>query len=255
MTRSEHIPVVFLNAFPVSRIQWEPLVARLADSSAGDRDIVTFDMPGLGDMPMTNASPSLDLIADAAVAAMREATGHEAAHWVGCSMGGYVAMAVAQRHPEAIAGLGLMATRSTADSDEARRRRLDLAEAMESEVHPPDPQAMAAPLVGRTDDEGTAIREAVASDIAKHSGQAIAWGQRAMAVRPDRTEVLRSLDVPAVVMVGDLDTITTEHDAALVADALETVPVVLSGVGHLCAWEDPDAVARGLMPLWEVGAR
>src|SRR5690606_30443764 len=114
--------------------------------------------------------------------------------------------------------------------------------------HPPDPMAMAAPLVGRTDARGESIRQAVAADIARHPGAAVAWGQRAMAARPDRTEVLRGLDVPAVVMVGDLDSITTPQDAAHLADALDTSHVVLSGVGHLCAWEDPEAVAHALTP-------
>ena len=96
-----------LNAFPVDRSQWEGLIAALVDAGTVTGDIIAFDIPGIGEMPMTDEDPSLELIADAAVVAMREATGHQAAIWVGCSMGGYIALAVAEREPTAVAGLGL----------------------------------------------------------------------------------------------------------------------------------------------------
>ncbi|HZL80840.1 MAG TPA: alpha/beta fold hydrolase, partial [Demequina sp.] len=115
-------PLVLLNAFPLDREQWEPLLAAL-DASVGD--IITFDSPGIGDMPASPSDPSIDLIADAAVAALREATGSQDAIWVGCSMGGYVAMAVLERHPDAVAGLGLIGTRAGADTAQAHARRLE----------------------------------------------------------------------------------------------------------------------------------
>ncbi len=87
-------------------------------------DIITFDPPASATCRPHPASPSLELIADAAVAALREATGSRDAIWVGCSMGGYVAMAVLERHPDAVAGLGLIGTRASADTQEARERRL-----------------------------------------------------------------------------------------------------------------------------------
>ena len=71
-----------------------------------------------------------------------------------------------------------------------------------------------------------------------------------MAARPDRTEVLRGVDAPAVVVIGENDAITPRADAEAMATALEVEPVVLPGVGHLAAFEDPDAVARALAPLF-----
>lgn len=243
-------PIVLLNAFPVSRVQWEDLIDLWAQSEVGDRDILTFDMPGIGDMPATEAQPSLDLIADAAVAAMREATGHSSAVWVGCSMGGYVAMSVVHRHADAVAGLGLVATTSLADTDQARQDRLTLAESVETAEHVPDPHAMARRLVGRDDKHGQAVLEAVTRDIARHSGSAVAWGQRAMAARPDRTGVLTTLDAPAVVVLGERDRVISAERAAPMAQALSVEPVVIEHVGHLCAWEDPQQTAAALADLF-----
>ena len=143
---------------------------------------------------------------------MREVTGRDAAVWVGCSMGGYIAMAVAERHPDAVAGLGLLGTKSTADTEEARAKRLEIADAVDGEPGHPDPRAAAEGLVGTQGERREPLVAAIADNVARHSGEGIAWGQRAMAARPDRTEVLRGLDVPAVVAVGSLDCLGVDGD-------------------------------------------
>ena len=243
----EAVPVVLLNAFPVDRAQWEPLIAAWGDRARGD--VITFDMPGIGEMPLTDEEPGLELIADAAVLAMREATGARAAVWIGCSMGGYVAMAVAERSADAVAGLGLIATRASADEDDARAAREDAAAAAESAGGHPDAQGAAEGLVGTQGPARDELVEWVAGNIAKHVGDGIAWGQRAMAARPDRLEVLRGLDCPAVVVAGEQDGIVPRERMQEVAAALDVELVVIEGAGHLAALEDPVEVARVLAPL------
>src|SRR6188768_691287 len=190
MTAVPHgTPLVLLNAFPVDRSQWEGLIEALADVAQGD--IIAFDMPGIGEMPLTEEEPSLELIADAAVVAMREATGHQAAIWIGCSMGGYIAMAVAEREPTAVAGLGLICTRSTADSPAEAQRRRDLADSLDGVTKHPAPRKVAEDLVGTQGHARVAMVAEIEANVARIGGDAIAWGQRAMADRPDRTEVLR----------------------------------------------------------------
>lgn len=245
--QSNGTPVVFLNAFPLDRRQWDPLLAELGREVRGD--IITFDMPGIGEMPLTEEEPSLELIADAAVLAMREATGADAAIWVGCSMGGYVAMAVAERWPDAVAGLGLLATKSVADTEEAAAGRREMAAGLDGADRVPDPRAMAENLVGARDERREALVAEVEANIASHHGDGVAWGQRAMAARPDRTAVLRDVDAPAVVVAGELDTVVAEEHMLTVAEALETELVVIAGAGHLVALEDPPAVAASLRPL------
>jgi pimeloyl-ACP methyl ester carboxylesterase len=240
-------PIVFLNAFPVSRAQWEPLLASLGSNL--DRDVITFDMPGIGDMPPSDEEPSLTLIADAAVAAMREATGWTSALWLGCSMGGYVAMAVAERSPQAVAGLALMGTKSTADSVAAREARLSLAERLDGLTSHPDPAGAAEGLVGTVGPGRSALVAAVTADIASHAAAGIAWGQRAMAARPDRTEVLRNVDAPTVVMRGEHDGIVSAADADHLADALGLAAITIAGAGHLVAFEAPALVAEALSAL------
>ena len=236
-------PLVLVNAFPVDRAQWDDMVEALAELDAPLGDIITFDVPGIGDMPIPDEDPSLEIIADAATLAMREVTGEDAALWVGSSMGGYIAMAVAERHPDAVAGLVLIGTKASADTTEGREKRLKLAEDLQGAPHAPDPVAMAEPLIGMQGAGREGLVAWVAENIARHSGKGIAWGQRAMADRPDRLQVLAQLEVPAAVVRGEHDSIASHEDALSMANALGVEVNTVPGVGHLTALEASRAVA------------
>jgi len=244
--RRVDVPLVFLNAFPLDSEQWEPLLAVL-DAQVGD--IITFDPPGIGEMPVTQEDPSLDLIADAAVAAMREATGSVNALWVGCSMGGYVAMAVLERHPDAVAGIGLLATRASADGAAAKARRLEAATAAMAHDGLADPESVARGLLGAFSREREALLQATSDNIGRQRGEGVAWCQLAMAARPARLEVLRGTDVPAFVARGDQDELSTDDEASEMADALGVELNRIGAAGHLLAVEAPEAVARLIAEL------
>jgi len=239
--RRTNVPLVFLNAFPLDSEQWEPLLAVL-DAPVGD--IMTFDPPGIGEMPATREDPSLELIADAAVAAMREVTGSADALWVGCSMGGYVAMAVLERHPDAVAGIGLLATRAVADTESGKARRLEAATAAMAHDGLVDPADTAHGLLGAFSGERESLVLSTAANVARQRGEGVAWCQLAMAGRPSRLEVLRASDVPAFVARGDQDGLTTDDEAAEMADALGVELTRIGAAGHLLAVEAPEAVAR-----------
>ncbi len=243
------IPLVLLNAFPADKEQWEPLLALLEDSGAALGDIITFDPPGIGDMPATDEMPSLDLIADAAVVAMREVTGSKAALWVGCSMGGYIAMAVLERHADAVAGLGLLGTRATVDAPEGVQRRLEAATAAREHDGLADPSATAKALLGVSSHQDAALLAAITANLARQHGNGIAWGQEAMASRPGRLDVLEGSDIPAFVARGVEDTITSVQDAEAMARALGVQALEVEAAGHLLATEKPEVVAALIFDL------
>ena len=233
-------PLVLLNAFPLDREQWEPVLAAL-DTPVGD--IITFDPPGIGDMPASDSEPSLSLIADAAVAAMREVTGSRDAIWVGSSMGGYVAMAVLQRHADAVAGLGLIGTRASADVEQVHARRLAAAEEAAELGRVADPQQTAEGLLGAAARADARLLASVTANVARQPGEAIAWNQRAMAARPDRLAALASCNAPSFVVRGGDDGLTTAQEADAMAQALGVDVTVVEGAGHLVHVERPEVIA------------
>jgi pimeloyl-ACP methyl ester carboxylesterase len=252
--RAGSLPLVLLHGFPLDHRMWLDVTALLA----GDPTVLVPDLPGFGASPVGEdvarvvggEGPSIDVMADGVAATLR-AAGIDGSVVAGLSMGGYVAMALVERHPDLVVGLGLLDTKSTADSDEARANRLRVADAVLSESSTDPVLGMRTTLLGETSRAGRPdLVEHLEDWITDQGPRGIAWAQRAMAARPDRTEVLRAFAGPATVVVGEQDELSpidaARHMAVALADARL---VVVPGAGHMTAIENPEPVAVALGDL------
>lgn len=240
------LPLVLLHGFPLDHRMWDAV----ADALPAGRAVHAVDLPGTpgnaDDLPEPGLEVSADLVAE-----VLRAAGVESAVIAGLSMGGYVALALVERHPELVAGLALVDTKSTADAPEAHANRLRIADEAETTGTVDPVRPMAGSLLGETT---RAARPELADEIAAWIDQqepaGIAWSQRAMAARPDRSDVLRAFRGPVAVVVGDEDTVTPVEAAEhLVATADGARLVVVPQAGHLSAVEQPAAVAAALADL------
>lgn len=241
-------PLVLLHAFPVDHRMWVPLAALLP----GTGPVLAVDLPGMGASPVPGpdtGDPTLDDAADAVATAVR-AAGHSRAVVAGLSMGGYVTLALAERHPDLLAGLALLDTKSVPDQAAAVENRLRVAATAETTGSVDVVLQMATGLLGA--DNRSARPDLVARMtgwITDQRPEGIAWSQRAMAARGDRTAVLRGWDRPALVVVGDQDDAAPVEQAQHMAEALRIDPVVVVGAGHMTAVEAPAEVAAALGDL------
>lgn len=235
-------PLLLLHAFPLDHRMWDAVETLLT----GFPGVFAPDLPG----DLVHGEPSLEAVADAAAEQLR-AAGIERVVVGGLSMGGYIALALLERHPDLVAGLALIDTKSTADAPEALANRLRIADEVETSGTVDAVRPMSGVLLGETT---RTLRPEVTAVVDRWIGEqnpaAVAWCQRAMAARPDRTDVLRAFDGPVRVVVGDEDTVTpvaaAEH---LVSAAPHARLVVVPHAGHLTAIEDPAAVAEALSEL------
>ena len=255
------LPVVLVHAFPVHRGLWMGVHASLAagfgaGAGAGAGGgvagpalrLLTPDLPGFGESPRSPVAPSLDAYVDALVDLL-DALSLERVVLGGVSMGGYVSLAFASRHPERLLGLVLADTKASADPVAALDNRLRIAALLESEGTPRVLLEESLPqLLGATTKaDRPHVEDAVRVMVAGVDPLAAAWAQRAMAARVDTFEVLRSLAVPVTVIVGDEDGITPMSDAAaMVATSPGATLTVIRGAGHLSAIENPVAFAAAL---------
>lgn len=244
--QGDGLPIVLLHAFPLDHRMWDDVAAELPPT----RPVHTIDLPGTPGNDEQLPPPSLDTSALRVAETLADA-GIERAVVAGLSMGGYVALALAEQHPELVAGLGLVDTKSVADTPEAAANRLRIAHEVESAGTVDEVRPMARTLVGETT---RAARPEVADRVAAWIGAqppaGVAWSQRAMATRPDRTRVVADLSVPVTVVVGDEDALTPLEQAEhMVAASTTALLVVVPRAGHLSAVEDPDTVADALEEL------
>lgn len=237
------VPLVLLHGFPFDHRMWAGAAVALPQGIRA----IGIDLPGQGHSDLGGLPESLDDAAEAVHRTLRE-QGEGNAVVAGLSMGGYVALALAERHPGFVSGLGLVDTKSTADSEEARARRLHVADAVLN-VQSIDPVlSMPAFVLGPTSTERRrGLFPALEAWIRAQSPTGVAWAQRAMAARPDRTDVLKRYDGPVAVVVGAEDRITPVSDAEHMAHAAQdSALTVVPGVGHMSPVEDPTAVAAAL---------
>jgi pimeloyl-ACP methyl ester carboxylesterase len=229
-------PLVLVHAFPLDRTMWQPQLAALSDIAR----VVAPDLPGFGESP---AAPfSIEGIADT-VAEFLSALGISRAVVCGLSMGGYVALALARKHPDRLAGLILADTRAGVDDSTTRANRTKsialatekgtgaLFEGMLPKVLSEHTHTAKPDVVGRA--RALAARQPAASTAA-----ALA----ALRDRPDANDGLKAIKVPTLVLVGEFDAVTPPLSAAnLSAQIRGSTLIHIPGAGHLSNVENPDA--------------
>jgi pimeloyl-ACP methyl ester carboxylesterase len=224
---------------------WQPLLPRLAPVAAcrvvdhGDAD----DLALMARRLLDAAPPRFAL------------AGH--------SMGGRVALEVMRLAPARVERLALLDTgyraraAGAAGDDEARKRQalLDVARTqgvramalrwVQDMVHP-----------ARLDD--AALIERIVAMFERKSADTFARQVRALLERPDATDVLRSVQVPTLVMCGRADgwAPVAQHEeiAALIPPGVATLRVV-DDAGHMSTMERPDAVADVMLEWLAAPAR
>ena len=235
-----HPALVLLPAYPFDHRMWEGVVRRVEGMP-----IISIDPPGFGDSPAVLDSPSLEVYADLVAQAVLS-RGVTSALVGGCSMGGYAAMAMLQRHPKLVRGLALFGTYAGADTAEKRAHRVELSvQAMVGNLD--SAEGLEGMVAQRTRTEHPEMMEMLTQWVRQPSGEALAWAQRAMAGRPARLDVLREADVTSLVMRGSEDNIVSAEDAREMADALGVEVETIENGGHLLPIEAPGAVARGII--------
>ncbi len=234
------LAVIFLHAFPLDRRMWSRQVEVVA--AAGHRAIAV-DLAGFGSSD--GARSSIDDHAADVVHTLRELR-IDRAVFVGISMGGYVAMAMARRAPETITSLVLADTKSTPDTEAARGKRGEaIVTALTGGVE--------ALLVGGlqslvADDAPAPLRERLRSIAREQSPTGVIATLAALRDRPDSTDALAALSVPVTVIVGTKDVTTPAGDARAMASRMRHATFVeIEGAGHLANLERPDAFDAALL--------
>ena len=111
----EGSPVVLLHGFCENRHMWQSFSHKLSK----EYQVFSPDLPGFGESPLAERELSLEWVADKVNDWLNEINVANAV-FIGHSLGGYVALAYAEKYPEKVMGLGLF--HSTAFADDALKR-------------------------------------------------------------------------------------------------------------------------------------
>ena len=226
-------PVLLIHGFGGNLESWSDLQARLAE----DRRVVAFDLPGHGDSDATGEDWGIAALAGAARDLM-DALAMDRAHVVGHSLGGAVAIMLAEAAPARVAsltligsaGLGPQIDKSYIEGFLAAKRRKDLKPVITRLFS--DERFVTEPLleqmirVKRIDGVEAALRQIAAA--------AFPAGRQAVDLR----SVLSRLPMPTLLIWGEADRIIPSAHA--LGFGRNTV---LPDTGHMAHVEHPADVA------------
>ncbi len=236
-------PLVLLHAFPQTRLMWRRQLAELSASF----QVLCPDLPPVGES-RSSSTCSIEGMADD-IAAWLEHLSIPKATVGGVSMGGYVALALARRHPALLSGLILADTRAEPDDEPARSNRQTMIEFARHN----NARALFEKMAPRLFCEGTRsehpelIEEAaqIAVPIASESIIALI---EALRDRPDARPGLASIHVPALILVGAEDEVTPPEAAQAMSAAIANSQLqVLERAGHFAHIEQALAWNRAVL--------
>jgi pimeloyl-ACP methyl ester carboxylesterase len=232
----EGMPVVLIHGFCESRELWRDFVGPLSQHFR----IIALDLPGFGaNAPLTTPVTIGDLAE--AVYHFLITIGVEHPVMIGHSLGGYVALAFAEKFPQRLRGLGLFHSTAQNDSFEKKQARNKTIEFIERYGLEEFVDQFFTPLFfdGRRKDLKDEIK--FLTDIGKAtSKETVMEVIKAMRDRKDRSRVLEKLTCPVLMIAGKNDTAIPFTNSMLQFGLpYESMIQVLSNTGHMGMLERP----------------
>ena len=212
---------------------------------------IAFDNRGAGRSDKPDVPYSIEGLADDALAVIEQA-GDGCAHVAGFSMGGYVALTLALRHPEAVESLVLLGT--TCGGPEATRvPETTLAAWHAASGLEPEEYARATMPIsfapGWAEEHPAELEELLSARLA-HPTPAYAWARQFAACEEFLEHGVdpRAVTHRTLVLHGTLDRVVPYANAELLAARLPRCELrPLAGAGHLALLERPHDVTAAML--------
>ena len=234
-------PLVLLHPFPAHHGLWLPA----AQSLISRYRVVLPDLRGHGDSEIGDGPATMEKHASDLARVLDDA-GVGRAIFCGVSIGGYILFEFWRRYRGRVAALGLCCTRAQADTGEARNTRLKNADLVLERGTEWFVDLMAPKLLGKSTQEARPDLVADARRMMlQMSPQDIAQVQQGMAARPDSVTTLKTINVPALVVLGEEDTLIPLSDGELMRQHIANSRLaVIPKAGHFAVWEQPETVGK-----------
>lgn len=229
--------VVLLHGFAEDSSVWR----HLAEGLAARFHVIVPDFPGSGRSAL-GADVRMEALADA-VQFILDSERIETSVVIGHSMGGYVALAYAEKYAMRLSGFGLFHSSALPDDDEKKETREKGISFIQTHGAPAFLKTALANLYSpATKKEKPALIEKQLEAAVTGKPEALIAYYEAMMLRPDRTIVLRQATVPVLFVLGRHDA-TSPLQSGLAQSHLPPQAYIhlLEQSGHMGLVEEPEA--------------
>jgi pimeloyl-ACP methyl ester carboxylesterase len=232
--------VVLLHGFLENTSMWKDVIPQLSKRNR----VIAIDLLGHGKSDCLGYVHSMELFAESVAAVLKHLRIRKCLV-IGHSLGGYVALAFAEKYPQKIKGMCLM--NSTAIEDDAERKTLRLrANKMIQKNFENMVRMSFSNLFGEKSrslfkaEMKAALQEALKTPI-----QGYIAGQEGMRIRPNRTAVLTENNFKKLIIIGEKDPVL-DLETSLNEAKTTNSEVVVFPEGHMSHIENAPALTLAL---------
>ena len=219
--------VVLLHGFLENSTMWDKVIPEICNTNR----VLAIDLLGHGQTACLGYVHSMELMAEAVFAVLKSLRIRKITI-IGHSMGGYVSLALAEKHPEMIRGLCLF--NSTANSDSTARKKLRARASKMVQDNFTNLVRMS--FVNLFEEERKSLFKSEIENALNKALKTPLQGyiacQEGMKIRPDRTNVLKNNTFKKLMIIGKKDPVLNSSDSLKEAKQTNSEIVVLSG-GHM----------------------
>jgi 3-oxoadipate enol-lactonase len=235
-------PVVLLHGFCGSSAYWDNLIPQLKTSHR----IIAPDFRGHGQSGLTDADHSMEQLADD-IALLLQQLNIRKATVIGHSLGGYVTLALCERHPDLVGAFALVHSTAPPDSDEAKANRLKGIDAIkENGINPFIDNLIPRLFAADNQDKHQAAIQAAIQIGYRTSPEGAAKTLAGMRQRPNRNHIIERTTVPILLVAGSKDQIIPP-DRAFSATGSHIRSEEISEAGHMSMMECPETLLNILI--------
>jgi 3-oxoadipate enol-lactonase len=230
-------PLICLHGYALDHTIW----LDMAEEMKSNVRLILPDLRGHGKSPSPEGKYSMLSMAEDILQIM-DSLSIERATIAGHSMGGYIALALAELHQDRLLGLALIASHAFTDLPEKKRARLEDIEKLKMLT----PLEVLSGMPGKLSKD-IRVTEYCKTLISRASKNGILGVLAGMAERPDKIDIMASLKIPVIAIVGiddQLIPLKTSKDMVPIAKRMQLIEIL--NAGHMPMMEKPQETAKAL---------
>ncbi|MCS6872384.1 MAG: alpha/beta fold hydrolase [Anaerolineae bacterium] len=240
--QGQGMPLVLLHGFPFNSSLWRYQVRSLSDAYR----VITPDLRGFGQSEAAEGVYEMSLLAQDVLRLLDELRIEKAAI-MGHSMGGYVTLALWRLAPQRFSAFGLIASHVWADSEAQQQAREQLIGQVMERGAVAVVEALMPRLFAPNLNAEEPIQEQARAMMLSAPSTSLTSALRGMMYRPDSSDLLPQIDVPALILCGDSDPIVPPERAEQMARQMPNATlVVIENAAHMPMLEQPQATALAI---------
>ncbi|MDR0229407.1 MAG: alpha/beta hydrolase [Flavobacteriaceae bacterium] len=233
--------IVLLHGFLESALMWQYISPVLSQN----HQVIAIDLLGHGETPCLDPLHSMDDMADAVHAVLVDLA-IERAIFIGHSMGGYVALSLAEHYSESIERIILVASTTQEDNDQRKHNRDRAIELVKKNSNVFVTMAINNLFLDEIRPSITKEIEEYKKEALKVSTEGIIAALKGMKDRPNRESILYTSSFPIHAILGTLDSIMPiEETIQQYNDA--AIDTHLIPAGHMLHIEKKDDLLQAIL--------